>query len=98
MYQEIDSITISNIYDTKIINKSGSEKEIELRIIEPGEGELQVATPGLKIESYKTFESIVIVKLPVGSLKGKSTPLKIGTFEGDNLLEITEINFIGPSR
>lgn len=97
IYQEIDSLNLSNIYNTKVLNKSRVEKKFELRIIEPKEAMLQLAIQEIIIEAHSTYESVLIIKIPKNKLKAKSTDVKIGIFDKDILLVTSEINFIGPA-
>ena len=98
LYQEIDSLTLSNIYNTKILNKSDRERELESRLLFTEEGSLQYAVPEIQIAPNGTYQSVLIVKIPKNILIGKSTGIKIGTFENGELIESTGINFIGPSK
>jgi len=98
IYQEIDSINISNIYNTKILNKSGEERILHFDIIDPDKGSLQFAIPDINIEAHGTYESVLIIKIPKNTLKAKSTDIKIGIFDSDILLETSKINFIGPAN
>jgi len=98
IFQEIDSINISNIYNTKILNKSNSEKKLTFKLLEPSAGVLQFAIPEVKIDIHGTYESVLIIKIPKNKLKAKSTDIKIGIFDNDIQLETSEINFIGPAN
>ncbi len=97
IYQEIDSINISNIYNTKILNKSSDEKILTFKLLEPSEGSIQLAIPEVKIEIHGTYESVLIIKIPKKRLKAKSTDIKIGIFDNNILLETSALNFIGPT-
>ncbi len=97
MYQQIDAQTISNVYNFKIANKTHETKQVDLKILQPKEGELQVMGKALIIEPYSVLESVVMVRLKGSQLVGKSTPLKVGVYDGDELLETIEANFLGPN-
>ena len=97
IYQEIDSINISNIYNTKILNKSSDEKILTFKLLEPSEGSIQLAIPEVKIGVHGTYESVLIIKIPKKRLKAKSTDIKIGIFDNNILLETSAFNFIGPT-
>ncbi len=97
IYQEIDSLNISNIYNTKILNKSSDEKILTFKLLEPSEGSIQLAIPEVKIGVHGTYESVLIIKIPKKRLKAKSTDIKIGIFDNNILLETSAFNFIGPT-
>jgi hypothetical protein len=44
------------------------------------------------------LESALIVNLDRQSLTGKSTPIELGIFEGETLLEKYTTNFLGPEK
>lgn len=97
IYQKIDSLTYTNIYNTKILNKSERELELSLKLISPEDGNLQLGIPDIRIDMRGSYESILILRYKNKVLRGKSTDVKIGIFEGETLLETVDINFIGPS-
>ncbi len=98
MYQEVDSEIFSNMYRVKIINKTKSDKNLDIRLLSPEYGTIQLANPESQLPGNGALESILIIKLNKKLLEGKSTALKIGIFEGENLLETKNINFIGPAK
>lgn len=98
IYQEVDNNTLSNMYRIKIINKTKSDKTLIIRLLSPSEGEIQLANQETLLTGNGALESILIIKLDKEQLEGKSTAIKIGIFEGENLLEKTDINFIGPAK
>lgn len=97
-FQQVDDTTISNIYNAKIVNKTNKDKQLDLRLIDPEEGDIQLAGKKAFIEKHKVFESIIIIRLKTKYLKGKSTNIKMGIFEKDMLLETVDLNFIGPRQ
>jgi cytochrome c oxidase accessory protein FixG len=98
MFQQIDSTTYSNIYNAKIINKTGEDKKLNLKLISSEDGRIQVAKEDISVPAQQTFESAVIIKMKEEQLTGRNTKLKVGVYEQNNLLEIIEINFIGPVK
>ncbi len=95
MYQEVDAVTYSNIYNLKIINKTNIDKHIDIKLIEPFEGEIQLATSNTFLDKQEAFETVLILRLKNKQLTGKSTLIKIGVYENETLLETFETNFIG---
>lgn len=97
-YQRLDERTLSNVYNLKLINKTRSAKDLNVRILSPENGQIEITSGNLFVDGFKGFESAVIIKLNSNDLIGKSTPVSIGIFENDILLEIYETNFIGPTN
>ena len=97
-YQQVDSVTFSNLYQVKIINKTETDKNLQLRMVSPKSGYLQLATGQTALKKQGILESVLIVNLNQHDLAGGSTNIKIGIFEGETLLEVYSSNFIGPVK
>ena len=98
MCQEIDSVTVSNIYIVKILNKTNASKHITFKLMDLQYGILQFTSDISMLEEDKTTQSVLMIKLPKQKLNGRSTDLKIGIFEANALISTTTINFIGPQN
>jgi cytochrome c oxidase accessory protein FixG len=96
MYQQIDSVTVSNIYNVKVINKTHDNKRLSFELLSHKNGELQITGNNSLLIDNGTFESVMIIKLKTSELTGKSTDISLGIYEGKTLLETEKINFIGP--
>ena len=96
IFQKVDSVTFSNLYMLKIINKTQSDKSLQLRLITPKSGKIQLATGQSLLKSQGTLESVIIVNLNAKDLIGKSTRIEVGIFEGETLVESYATNFLGP--
>ena len=98
IYQQVDSVTYSNLYQVKIINKTETDKNLQLKVVSPKSGQLQLATGQTSLKKQGMLESVLIVNLNQKDLTGKSTNIEIGIFEGETLLEVYSTNFIGPVK
>ena len=96
IYQQVDSVTYSNLYLLKIINKTQSDKQLSLKLIAPKAGKIQLVTGQTLLKMQGTLESVLILNLNKNDLTGKSTPIEVGIFEGETLLEHYSTNFLGP--
>lgn len=98
MYQQTDSLHITNIYNVKIINKTNHQKKIKIKLIDLPEGELQFTSDLTTLIADKASESVLVIKIPLTSLRSRTTDLKIGTYENNKLITVNKINFIGPQK
>lgn len=98
MYQQTDSLHITNIYNVKIINKTNHQKKIKIKLIDLPEGELQFTSDLTTLIADKASESVLVIKIPLTSLRSRTTDLKIGTYENNDLITVNKINFIGPQK
>ena len=96
IYQQVDSVTYSNLYMIKIINKMQSDKILNFKLLNPTSGSIQLVTGQTTIKKQGTLESVLIVNLNKKSLTGKSTPVELAIYEGETLLERYSTNFLGP--
>jgi len=98
LYQQVDPVTYSNLFLVKIINKTQSDKELKIRLISPMPGRLKLTTGQSTLKKQEILESVLIVELNREQMTGKSTPIRLGIFEGETLLEEYSTNFLGPDQ
>jgi len=98
IFQQVDSVNYSNLFLVKIINKTQSDKNLQIRLINPKSGKLQLTTGQTTLKSQGKLESVLIINLNRQALTGKSTPVELGIFEGETLLEVYSTNFLGPEK
>ncbi|MCX6230990.1 MAG: cytochrome c oxidase accessory protein CcoG [Bacteroidetes bacterium] len=95
MCQEVDSVTVSNIYIVKIINKTNKQKHIAIKLMDLQQGKLEFTSDISTLDAEVSTQSVLMIKLPKQILKGHTTDLKIGVFEENELITVNTINFIG---
>lgn len=98
LYQQVDSLTYSNLFLVKIINKTQSDKELKIRLISPESGRLKLTTGQSTLKKQEILESVLIVELNRQFMTGNSTPVRLGIFEGETLLQEYSTNFLGPEK
>jgi len=94
MFQEEDGI-ISNIYNVRILNKTHKTMDLTIKL-SSADGEIKLFGDDLHLESGEKAEPKMIVYIPESKLNKKNTKLKFTIYSGDELLEETETNFVGP--
>lgn len=98
IYEVTEDDKISNLYQIQFINKTYDAIDLKVRLLNAAEGSLEKAgSESLTVEAGMPVEGIYIVKLPRSSLKGMKTELEFGLYNGDELIDTIETNFIGPS-
>jgi len=98
IYQVIDSVSVSNIYNVKIINKTNLQKHITFKLIDLQSGNLQFTNNISTLDGSKSAQSVLMIKLPKQQLTGRTTSLKIGIFDNNTLVSTIVTNFIGPQN
>jgi cytochrome c oxidase accessory protein FixG len=96
LYQQLDSVTYSNIYQIMFLNKGNEPLELTLRLLDSQEGEISIAGDKINLPPNGKLKEALIIKMKKSALKGKVTEFKIGLFSGDQLKERVTTNFLGP--
>ncbi|GCD77454.1 cytochrome c oxidase accessory protein CcoG [Thermaurantimonas aggregans] len=101
LYQAYDDGTISNVYNYQLINKTSMPIKAELRMIEPTDARIML--PGkedltfeLGIQDIK--KGAMFVYIPKEKLSSGKNTIKIGVFNGDELLDEVKLSFQAPIK
>lgn len=98
MCQEIDSVTVSNIYTVKLINKTNKNMNLSFELLDVSNADLQFTNDISKLEAGASAESVLMLKLSKSILTGHTTDFKIGVYDGKELISTNSINFIGTTN
>jgi cytochrome c oxidase accessory protein FixG len=96
LYQEGENNTLTNLYNFKVINKTGEAMELDLRVIK-GPGKVKLVGEIVKLEAQGTSEGVLFVEVPKNEVTERKTKVTIGIYNGDELLKKVRTNFIGPA-
>ncbi|MGV6862398.1 MAG: cytochrome c oxidase accessory protein CcoG [Putridiphycobacter sp.] len=95
-YQKIDSVTYSNLYNVTLINKTGNTLNVNMAIVGENATLETIGGEMVKLESGKQLHKEILVKMKKQDLSGPKTPIKIGVYNGEELIEQVTVNFSGP--
>ena len=98
LYQPVDEDHVRNLYSLKMVNKTFDPMPIQLRVVQPEEGMVNLVGTELQIESNDVVESAFFVTLPIDELEGVKTKLVIDVYTGDRKLETVKTSFMGPAK
>lgn len=98
LYEHKDNNIISNVFTYKLINKTTNDIEEVSFKLRKNNGEIKM------VSNEKTFivpaqglaEGTLFIELPQKELSGDKNKLMIEVYSGDNLIETTTVNFLGP--
>jgi cytochrome c oxidase accessory protein FixG len=99
LYQEVGTDSLSNLFDIKIINKTMKDKTVSLRLEGDYANEGTVSMIGsqlVKLKSEDQASGSFFITLPKNKLKLRTVKLKIGLYEGNQLITTIKTNFTGP--
>ena len=96
LYQH-DGDKISNIFTYKIVNKTVRDfNDVNFKLIGQ-DGEIKkVGNAHFKIPKEGMSQGTLFVEIKASQLEDDKTKIKIGVYDGDQLLETTSASFMGP--
>jgi cytochrome c oxidase accessory protein FixG len=98
MYQQLDSMHYSNLYNIQIANKTFRDVPVQLEFAEKSvKGEIRyVGAPLDRVAKDSLAEAVLFIVLPTRSIKGLKTPVTLKLIsEGKEVGRVTT-NFMGP--
>ena len=89
--------SISNVYTFKVVNKTVRDFEhVRFELVEP-QGEIRlVGNPTFKVKGQDLSKGTLFIDLHQKDVIGDKTKVKIKVYDGDQLIETTTTNFMGP--
>lgn len=95
LYQERPDGRISNLYAIKTVNKT--QRELTLRVeLMNVEGEVQLVGKELVPQAGELVQGELFIILDKDQLAGMKTPVVLGIYSGNRLLEKVKTSFLGP--
>lgn len=99
LYQKTGRGTVTNLYNVSVINKTNQALPIELRLLEPAGGTVQlVGQPGLRLPAQGLVEGVFFAELPRRALPKASNQLRLGVYSGGRLIAETKTRFLAPPQ
>lgn len=88
---------ISNVYTYKIVNKTSVDyNDLHFKLID-SKGEVKmVGKSAIQLKSQGMAQGTFFIEINEALLDGDKTKIKIGVYNGNELLEVNKTNFLGP--
>ncbi|HMM12013.1 MAG TPA: cytochrome c oxidase accessory protein CcoG [Bacteroidales bacterium] len=96
MFQEYGPDHLSNIYKVQLVNKTRNDINADLRI-DNHSGEIIVMGGPIIVPGGQITEANFLVVIHRDSIRMSSTPLQIGVYSDDKLIDRSKITFIAPN-
>lgn len=96
LYQE-NGDKITNLYNAQMVNKTNTDKVLNVTIKEQGATLKFIGQNPIKIKAGSKAEVVFFVEFPKDKITKRSTPIKIQIMENDKQLEEAKTNFQGPN-
>jgi cytochrome c oxidase accessory protein FixG len=95
LFQKQADGRISNLYNFKVVNKTSKPLPITMRLLQPS-GELRLVGKDVSVDPAALAQGEFFVLLEPAQVKGSKTPLTIGVYSNDRLIEEVNTAFVGP--
>jgi cytochrome c oxidase accessory protein FixG len=99
MYQQVDSLHVSNLYNIQVANKTFRDMPVRLDFAENSvKGEIRFVGNNLeKVHKDSLAEAVLFIVLPSGQLSGLKTPITLSVISEGREVGRVRTNFMGPS-
>lgn len=97
LYQTEENGTYTNLYNYSIVNKTNRDMPIEIRS-ESEYATVQVVGDSLSVDRQGQRDGVFFIRIHEDDIDGTKTPVVLGIYEGDRLINRVKTNFIGPSK
>lgn len=98
LYQQRDEGHISNLYTYQIINKTTRELPVTLRAAHTA-AQLEVVGAAIApIPKGSKAQGAFFLIMPKDQLQGRSTPVVVEVYSGDQKIDAVKTNFMGPNK
>ena len=95
LYQEQPGHKLSNLYDISVVNKTFKDAAIDLRL-ENVNGELEMIGKKIILKPQEIDDGKFLIVLPKDEIKSMNTPVKIGVYANNKLIQEINTSFLGP--
>ncbi|MEL0457173.1 cytochrome c oxidase accessory protein CcoG [Flavobacteriaceae bacterium SZ-1-7] len=98
LYEHKENNIISNVFTYKLVNKTTQDiEDVSLKLIsQKGELKLVSTTETITVPKQGFAEGTLFIEINNSALSGDRNKIKIGVYQGDELIETTTANFLGP--
>jgi cytochrome c oxidase accessory protein FixG len=96
LYQR-DKGLITNLYNIEFVNKTFHAVMLTVKVETPVYADLVSAdNKSIVLPAEGFIKSVYFIRIPEGKITNARTVIQLGIYEGDKLIEIVKVKFIGP--
>lgn len=96
LYQEVEDNRIQNVYTYRLINKTNNDRALRVALISH-EGEVEiVGHTVLDVPAEGQAQGSMFIRIPRAQLDKGKTDVKLGFYDGEQLVEVSKITFNSP--
>jgi cytochrome c oxidase accessory protein FixG len=99
LFQKTDDGNISNLYNIQIINKTFDDISLDIQVLDqPGATISRVGEASLVVPANGMVEGVYFVELSAAQIVEVKTPILLGIYQGNEVIEKVKTNFLGPVK
>ncbi len=99
LFQKTVDGNISNLYNIQVINKTFNVISLYIKVMDQPEAKIyRVGEPSLLVPANGMVESVYFVELPAIQIVKAKTPILLGIFSENTMIEKVKTNFLGPVK
>ncbi len=98
LYQEVAGGKLSNLFEAKIINKSREVIPITLKLEDLHGTVKLIGVDKIVLKKESIGEFTFFLEIPSNEINQRSSPIKIGVYQGDQKIQTIKTKFLGPFR
>jgi cytochrome c oxidase accessory protein FixG len=99
LFQQTVGGNISNLYNIQVINKTFNDIPLYIKVLDQPEAKIyRVGEPSLLVPANGMVESVYFVELPATQIVKAKTPILLGIFSENSMIEKVKTNFLGPVK
>ncbi|MFC2186617.1 cytochrome c oxidase accessory protein CcoG [Fulvivirgaceae bacterium LMO-SS25] len=97
LFQERVEGEISNLYNAQFINKTNSDMELDIRVVDFEGAEIEmVGRENIMVKAGGFQEIVFFLNLPKSMIESSKTSLKIEVLRENEVIDVIKTNFLGP--
>lgn len=97
LFQERVEGEISNLYNAQFINKTNSDMELDIRVVDFEGAEIEmVGRESILVKAGGFQEIVFFLNLPKSMIESSKTSLKIEVVRENEVIDVIKTNFLGP--
>lgn len=99
LYSKTEDGKITNVYNIEFVNKTFDDVPLEIKVLAPSTASiLKIGDPQIVVPKEGILKGIFMIKLPEEDIKEMKMTVKLGVFQGGEIIETTSARFIGPIK
>ena len=98
LHVAIGDAEIANFYNLQAFNRTGTATPFTVDVIEPAGGRATSLGLAGEVPPYALLEGRLLVTIPITSLRGSSTPLRLAVRTAGGVIQTIDTSFLGPAE